>query len=217
MLLGFPRCLFWSKIFSGFVQGLILVIEVQFSPFRKVHSLFWRLQLFCSPQDRELQSFSQGFFRTSLEVFYTDSLSESISRWFRCGSWTNLILATSLPDRAEQGFSGAPHAGLLSVPVHLLPPGISFYLQTFDNVKIRHVLESCTAVAVKRVELGIQDFLDGCLQAGRSKATAFKNYILGLDQNGEKVDLGIYFKRGASLHELTKSWLATWEDPADVV
>ena len=79
------------------------------------------------------------------------------------------------------------------------------------------MLESCTAVDEKRVELGIQDFLDVCLQAGRSRATAYKNYILGLDHNGDKVDLGNHLKRGASLREMTESWLATWEDPADVV
>ena len=72
-------------------------------------------------------------------------------------------------------------------------------------------------MTTKRIELGIQAFLDECLLAGRSRATAYKSYILGLDKNGDKVDLAAYLKRGASLHELTESWLSTWEDPIDVV
>ena len=74
-------------------------------------------------------------------------------------------------------------------------------------------MESCPAVDLKREELGIKAFLDGCLQAGRSMATAFRHFILGFDEDGEKVDLEAHLKRGASLHELTEAWLSTWEDP----
>ena len=34
--------------------------------------------------------------------------------------------------------------------------------------------------------MGIRSFLDGCLSAGRSRAKAFKNYILGFDENNQK-------------------------------
>ena len=89
----------------------------------------------------------------------------------------------------------------------------NFTSDPFFNVKPRHVLESCPAVNLKREELGIKAFLDGCLQAGRSMATAFKLFILGLDEDRKKVDLETHMKRGASLHELTEAWLSTWEDP----
>ena len=81
----------------------------------------------------------------------------------------------------------------------------------------RHVLESCNAVVETRAALGIQDFLDGCLQAGRSRASAYRHYVLGLDKNGDKIDIETHLKRGASLHKLTETWLSTWEDPDDSV
>ena len=76
------------------------------------------------------------------------------------------------------------------------------------------MLESCPAVEFEREEVGIKAFLDGCLKAGRSRATAYKHFILGRDQDGEKVGLEAHWKRGASLHNLTEAWLSTWEDPA---
>ena len=92
-----------------------------------------------------------------------------------------------------------------------------FLLEQLDNAHPRHVLESCTAVEFTRETLGIRAFLDDCRQAGRSRATAYKYYLLGFDKNGVKVDLALYFKRGSSLKELTESWLSTWEDPEDDV
>ena len=77
------------------------------------------------------------------------------------------------------------------------------------------MFESCPAVEMKRVSLGIRAFLDDCLQAGRSRATAFKYFIMGFDKNGLKVDLVLHLKRGASLQELTETWLSIWEDPVD--
>jgi len=81
----------------------------------------------------------------------------------------------------------------------------------------RHVLESCSAVEGTRVALGIRGFLDGCLQAGRSRASAYRHYVLGLDKNGDKIDLAIHLERGASLYKLTETWLNVWEDPGDSV
>ena len=81
---------------------------------------------------------------------------------------------------------------------------------------LRHVLVYCPAVEVTRVELGIKDFLNDCLQAGRSKSTAFKFYIMGFDQCGNKIDLSKHLDRGSSLDKLTETWLSTWEDPMDV-
>ena len=49
------------------------------------------------------------------------------------------------------------------------------------------------------------------LQAGRSRATAFKYFIMGFDKNGVKVDLAFHLERGAKLQELTESWLSKWE------
>ena len=67
-----------------------------------------------------------------------------------------------------------------------------------------------------RAELGIKAFLDECLQAGRSRASAFKYYIMGFDKMGNKIDIADHLKRGASLNKLTEMWLSTWEDPMDV-
>ena len=86
-----------------------------------------------------------------------------------------------------------------------------------DDVKLRHVLESCSAVEGTRVALGIRRFLDGCLQAGRSRASAYRHYVLGLDKNGDRIDLAIHLERGASLYKLTETWLNVWEDPGDSV
>ena len=66
---------------------------------------------------------------------------------------------------------------------------------------------------VTRKELGIRAFLDDCLKAGRSRASAYKHYVMGLDEVGSRVDLAIHLKRGASLHQLTETWLNTWENP----
>ena len=68
-----------------------------------------------------------------------------------------------------------------------------------------------------RVSLGIQEFLDDCLQAGRSRASAYKFYLLGLDKNGFKIDLALHLKRGACLRELTDAWLETWDEPVEDV
>ena len=38
---------------------------------------------------------------------------------------------------------------------------------------------------------------------------------MGLDRNGDKVDLAVHLQRGANLRELTDAWLRTWEDPVD--
>ena len=86
-----------------------------------------------------------------------------------------------------------------------------------NDAKFRHVLESCNAVVETRAALGIQDFLDGCLQAGRSRASVDRHYVLGLDKNGDKIDLAIHLERGASLYKLTETWLNVWEDPGDNV
>ena len=67
-----------------------------------------------------------------------------------------------------------------------------------------------------RVELGIREFLKDCLQAGRSRATAFKYYIMGFDKSGNKIDLNNHLMRGSSLNHLTETWLSTWEEPLDV-
>ena len=64
---------------------------------------------------------------------------------------------------------------------------------------------------------GQAGFLDGCLQAGRSRASAYRHYVLGLDKNGDKIDLAIHLERGASLYKLTETWLNVWEDPGDSV
>ena len=84
---------------------------------------------------------------------------------------------------------------------------------SFDYFQLRHVLETCPAVEQTRVILGIRAFLNDCLKAGRSRASAYKFYILGMDEIGNKVDLQTHLKRGASLHQLTDAWLETWEDP----
>ena len=78
------------------------------------------------------------------------------------------------------------------------------------------MLENCPAVAESRMGLGIKDFLDTCLMAGRSRASAFKFYIMGFDQCGNKIDLSKHLDRGSSLDKLTETWLSTWEDPMDV-
>ena len=54
--------------------------------------------------------------------------------------------------------------------------------------------------------LGIQDFLDGCFQDERSRASAYRHYILGLNMNGNKIDLAIHLKRDVSLHKSIENW-----------
>ena len=51
--------------------------------------------------------------------------------------------------------------------------------------------------------MGISTFINSCLEAGRSRARAFKNFLLGLDESNDKVDLKDYLERGACLKELT--------------
>ena len=77
-------------------------------------------------------------------------------------------------------------------------------------------MDSCPAVEETRATLGIREFLDDCLQAGRSRASAFKYYILGFDKSGDKIDLASHLQRGACLKELTEVWLSTWEDQVNV-
>ena len=84
-----------------------------------------------------------------------------------------------------------------------------------QTVPTRHVLENCPAVELSRQQVGIRAFLDGCLSAGRSRARAYKNYILGLDENNMKVDLKTHLARGACLQQLTAAWLETWEESND--
>ena len=137
---------------------------------------------------------------------------ESITRCSPSGLWTSHTWATRLQDRAESVYFGALLAGLLLVPQHRSPPGI-FPLKNYLITSNRHVLETCTAVEPKRVALGIREFLE----AGRSRATAYKSYILGLNKNGHQVDPSLHLKRGSCLQELTDTWLSTWEIPLDIV
>ena len=65
--------------------------------------------------------------------------------------------------------------------------------------------------------LGIRDFLHECRQAGRSRASAYRHYVLGLDKNGDKIDLEMHMQRGANLHKLTEAWLNTWGNTDDTV
>merc|ERR1719219_3231947 len=77
----------------------------------------------------------------------------------------------------------------------------------------RHVLEDCPSVEGTRMRLGITEFLESCLQAGRSRKTAYKFYVMGMDEHGARVDCGTHLRRGASLRKLTEDWLQIWEDP----
>ena len=79
------------------------------------------------------------------------------------------------------------------------------------------MLESCSAVEVTRMALGIQDFLHECRQAGRSRASAYRHYVLGHDKNRDKNDIEMHLQRGANLHKLTEAWLHTWENTDDTV
>jgi len=83
------------------------------------------------------------------------------------------------------------------------------------HLSSRHVFESCPAVADVRKDLGISTFINSCLEAGRSRARAFKNFLLGLDENNNKVDLKDYLERGACLKELTDAWLDSWGQADD--
>ena len=48
-----------------------------------------------------------------------------------------------------------------------------------------------------------------------SRARAFKNFLLGLDESNDKVDLKDYLERGACLKELTDAWLDSWGQADD--
>ena len=127
-------------------------------------------------------------------------------------------LGHKAPRPGRERLSWCPACWTSAGPLAPLSSRHSFTLFSLDDdVKPRHVLESCTVVEETRVALGIRDFLDGCLQAGRSRASAYRHYVFGLDKNGDKIDLAIHLKRGASLHKLTETWLSTWDDPEDSV
>jgi len=79
----------------------------------------------------------------------------------------------------------------------------------------RHVFESCPAVEGVRKDLGITSFINSCLEAGRSRARAYKNFLLGLDGRNNKVEPKDYLERGASLKELTDAWLESWGQADD--
>ena len=96
------------------------------------------------------------------------------------------------------------------------PPGMLIFRFSKCYFVPRHVLEDCPSVANTRMALGIKAFLDGCLKAGRSRETAYKSYIIGLDENGCKVDVVDHLQRGACLRMLTEAWLRVWEDPENM-
>ena len=52
--------------------------------------------------------------------------------------------------------------------------------------------------------------------AGRSRATAYRYYILGLNKEGVKMDQAVHLHRGSCLKKLTDDWLGTWEDPENL-
>ena len=101
-----------------------------------------------------------------------------------------------------------------SAPLTSRHNSISYFLD--GNSHLRHVMDTCPTVEGTRAALGIRAFLDDCLQAGRSRATAFKYYILGFDKSGDKIDLASHLQRGACLKDLTEVWLSTWENQANV-
>lgn len=126
-------------------------------------------------------------------------------------------LGNKAPRPGRERLFWCPACWTANGPAATLSSRHIFILELLDNVQCRHVLESCSAVRMTREALGIQAFLDDCLHAGRSRASSYKFYILGLDKNGDKIDLALYLKRGACLQELTDAWLATWEDPVNDV
>ena len=63
--------------------------------------------------------------------------------------------------------------------------------------------------------MGITSFINSCLEAGRSRAQAYKNFLLGLDESNDMVDPKDYLERGACLKELTDAWLDSWGQADD--
>ena len=96
------------------------------------------------------------------------------------------------------------------------PPGINNSSNLFIGSYITFlVLDNCPSVELVRRKLGIRSFLDSCLGAGRSRAKAYRNYLMGQDKDNIKVDLKSHLARGAHLQELTDAWLETWEERSD--
>ena len=126
-------------------------------------------------------------------------------------------LGHKAPRPGRERFFWCPACWTADGPTAPLSSRHIFTSDSCNNVQPRHVLESCSAITVTRVSLGIQEFLDDCLQAGRSRASAYKFYLLGLDKNGFKIDLALHLKRGACLRELTDAWLETWDEPVEDV
>ena len=62
--------------------------------------------------------------------------------------------------------------------------------------------------------MGITSFINSCLEAGRSRARAYKNFLLGLDERN-KVESKYYLERGACLKKLTYAWLDSWGQADD--
>lgn len=126
-------------------------------------------------------------------------------------------LGNKAPRPGRERLFWCPACWTPSGPWAVLDSRHKFTSYPFDLYTLhRHVLGTCSAVEVTRAELGIRAFLDECLQAGRSRASAFKYYIMGFDKMGNKIDIADHLKRGASLNKLTEMWLSTWEDPMDV-
>ena len=186
---------------------------------RKFIFYFGRNQLYCI-------SFCKQAFRGDIPgvfIFRADFRADVIHFIFilllnthtRCspsGSWTNPILDTRRQDRAVIASTGALLVQALLHPLHPSPPGINSLLDSLNNIQPRHVLETCPAVEETRIAVGIRSFLDDCLKAGRSRASAYRHYVMGLDKFGDRVNTATHLKRGESLHLLTEEWLKTWED-----
>ena len=71
------------------------------------------------------------------------------------------------------------------------------------------------AVSDVREAEGIVDFLEMSRQAGMSRASAYRAYILGKDCRGVPVHVADHLARGACLSRLTDAWLSTWYEEED--
>ena len=77
------------------------------------------------------------------------------------------------------------------------------------------MLEDCVGVSPVRRAEGITKFLDDCLKEGRSRALAYKFYVMGKDCNGDQIPVKDHLERGGSLSRLTEAWLDLWYEEAD--
>ena len=73
-----------------------------------------------------------------------------------------------------------------------------------------HLLFECGSVSALRCKTGIQSFLGQCLHKGLSLSMSYKNFVNGLNTDGQPLDRQDYLERGKAMRDMRELWLSKW-------